>query len=389
MEKEEFVNIPRDVEDSHYRYRMPILNVKIEGRGNGIKTRLINIVEISKALDRPTTYVVKFFGFELGAQVIIPPIPEGQFLVNGKHDANDLAKLLDRFIEKYVLCGGCRNPETVIMIKREAPRMRCKACGRITVCDVSHKIANYIVKFPPIDPTQKETTEDDIYDNSIPEDVDDDWAVSVEPEEVAKRQLALSGGLSSILWDDCDEIIPADVWSPYQREEEVRTISPVIRKITPIENPLPVLSQYWETCPRDSDVTFNLENVAKFCKWTDEVMLRNIFASLWMDFKPEGAILKGHYLSLFVKDESSQKQIFRYMEKMATENKNFAISFQDILAMFWQERVLEEEVIKKWYTHPNPKTPEKVSKFIRDRCEKFIKWLAQPEGDELPRINRL
>ncbi len=47
------VNIRRDVEDKFYRYRMPLLQIKIEGKGNGIKTVIPNMADIARALSRP------------------------------------------------------------------------------------------------------------------------------------------------------------------------------------------------------------------------------------------------------------------------------------------------------------------------------------------------
>lgn len=47
------VNIRRDVQDKFYRYKMPLLTTKIEGRGNGIKTVIPNMVDIARALSRP------------------------------------------------------------------------------------------------------------------------------------------------------------------------------------------------------------------------------------------------------------------------------------------------------------------------------------------------
>lgn len=57
-----------EVEDFSYRYKMPPMQAKIEGRGNGIKTVLVNIVDLSTALHREPAEITKFFGTELGSQ---------------------------------------------------------------------------------------------------------------------------------------------------------------------------------------------------------------------------------------------------------------------------------------------------------------------------------
>ncbi|KAJ1839444.1 eukaryotic translation initiation factor 5, partial [Coemansia sp. RSA 2703] len=56
------INIRRDTQDTFYRYKMPRLQGKIEGKGNGIKTVLPNIVDVSRALSRPPSYATKYFG---------------------------------------------------------------------------------------------------------------------------------------------------------------------------------------------------------------------------------------------------------------------------------------------------------------------------------------
>ena len=48
---------------------MKLLHSKIEGKGNGIKTVIVNMTDIAKSLSRPPMYPTKFFGCELGAQV--------------------------------------------------------------------------------------------------------------------------------------------------------------------------------------------------------------------------------------------------------------------------------------------------------------------------------
>jgi hypothetical protein len=39
----------------HQRYKMPVMTIKIEGRGNGIKTVLPNVEDVARALARPPT----------------------------------------------------------------------------------------------------------------------------------------------------------------------------------------------------------------------------------------------------------------------------------------------------------------------------------------------
>lgn len=61
--------------------------------------------------------------------------------------------LLIRFIAKYVLCPEkkCKKPEISIFIKNNQIRSKCKACSHIDNLDNKHKLANYIIKFPPKD----------------------------------------------------------------------------------------------------------------------------------------------------------------------------------------------------------------------------------------------
>lgn len=93
------VNVNRNVSDVFYRYKMPRLQAKVEGKGNGIKTVIVNMAEVAKALGRPPTYPTKYFGCELGAQTQFD-FKNERFIVNGSHDAFKLQDLLDGFIRK-------------------------------------------------------------------------------------------------------------------------------------------------------------------------------------------------------------------------------------------------------------------------------------------------
>lgn len=47
------LNVNRENSDAFYRYKMPALMAKVEGKGNGIKTVVVNMPEVAKALQRP------------------------------------------------------------------------------------------------------------------------------------------------------------------------------------------------------------------------------------------------------------------------------------------------------------------------------------------------
>ncbi|TMW91291.1 hypothetical protein EJD97_014532 [Solanum chilense] len=136
-------------DDAFYRYKMPRMITKIEGRGNGIKTNIVNMVDVAKALARPASYTTKHFGCELGAQSKFDE-KTGTSLVNGAHDTAKLAGLLEIFIKKYVQCYGCGNPETEILItKTQMIQLKCAACGFISDVDMRDKLTTFILKNPP------------------------------------------------------------------------------------------------------------------------------------------------------------------------------------------------------------------------------------------------
>ncbi|KAL4271228.1 hypothetical protein GQ457_13G010170 [Hibiscus cannabinus] len=136
-------------DDAFYRYKMPRMITKIEGRGNGIKTNVVNMVEIAKALARPASYTTKYFGCELGAQSKFDE-KTGTSHVNGAHDTAKLAGLLENFIKKYVQCYGCGNPETEIIItKTQMITLKCAACGFVSDVDMRDKLTTFILKNPP------------------------------------------------------------------------------------------------------------------------------------------------------------------------------------------------------------------------------------------------
>jgi translation initiation factor 5 len=139
------INIRSDVKDPFYRYKMEKLQSKIEGKGNGIKTVIVNLSSVAASLARPGDYVIKYFGFELGAQTNTNPADD-RWIINGAHEASKLQDYLDGFINKFVLCKKCKNPETEVVIKDGHILLDCKACGQRSEVDLRLKLSSFILK---------------------------------------------------------------------------------------------------------------------------------------------------------------------------------------------------------------------------------------------------
>lgn len=394
------VNIRRDVDDKFYRYRMPLLLTKIEGKGNGIKTVIPNMADVAKALVRPPTYPTKFFGCELGAQTSFDEKAD-RYIVNGAHNASRLRELLDSFIDKFVLCGACKNPETELIITKNDDIIRdCKACGQRTNVDMRHKLTTFILKNPPKksksksskgnmvdsggaagalptsdspkggsgDEGQGDGSDDELTKRiakeaaTLPDvDADTTFQTDTSPEAVRARMQALEAGLKNnlMLGDDDDED-GEDANSPYSilgkwLEEN--------RESTPVE----VYKKISELGIEKKHKTVQVVVQALF---TDQIVKElDTFAPL---------------LKKLVTSEKHQKSLLGGTERLVgLEHPDLIPAVPKILMAFYQADILEEEVVKQWGTHVSKKYVDRdTSKKVRKASEPFLKWLDEADDDD-------
>lgn len=144
-------NIPSTNTDPQYRYKMPKIVSRTEGSGIGIRTCIVNVGEVARALYVPPQYAMKWFGLELGAQSSYTnKKDEGErAVIRGAHETKVFQALLDKFIKKYVLCPSCDLPEILLRIKKDRISAKCAACGWSGEVDNSNRLAAFITKNPP------------------------------------------------------------------------------------------------------------------------------------------------------------------------------------------------------------------------------------------------
>jgi len=390
-----FINICRENTDPFYRYKMPAIQSKTEGRGNGIKTLVMNLSDVARALNRPPPYVLKYFGHELGALTTIKE-EEDRYLVNGVHDSNELQDSLDGFINRFVLCGACKNPETEIQVKGKDELLRdCKACGKISPIDIRHKLATYILKNPPKNQKGKKAAtatanvvgggksisdivsgksqanvEHDGDDDALTKKInaeaaqlseleikDDDWAVDMSQEAIAARARELEGvGLSDseAKFNDFGEWLLSE---SKDGKEDLPSDIDIYKKIVELEI-------------QDKEETV-------------QVLAQTLFDD---DIKEQIEPHLGLLAKLIHGDEDFEKAFLGGLERfLGLEKPNLIPQVPAILMQLYDKELVSEEVIVNWGSKVSKKyVPKDVSKKVRKAAKPFITWLqeAEEESDE-------
>lgn len=406
------VNIRRDVDDKFYRYRMPLLLTKIEGKGNGIKTVVPNMADVARALSRPPTYPTKFFGCELGAQTSSDDKNE-RYIVNGAHDASRLRELLDVFIDKFVLCRSCKNPETDLVIlksgRNEDVVRDCKACGERTDVDMKHKLVTFILKNPPKNPKKsKKGAKGESNGNgggvhasapSVPGDENGGGSGGDSDDELTKKIKAEAAELTT------ETKLAAQDWSADTSPEAVKA------RAKALENQIGGLSLtpaggLGDDEGSDDDVN---SPYAQFGRWVEEHMgeagvsavqiyqkaqefgvekkHKTVLVLVQALFTEEVAKEIDTYKALLAKlvtSEKHQKALLGGIERLVgLTHPELIPSVPKILMALYQIDVLEEDVVTQWGTHVSKKYVDKeTSKKVRKASEPFLKWLEDADDDE-------
>ncbi|XP_055312830.1 eukaryotic translation initiation factor 5 [Sitodiplosis mosellana] len=395
------VNVNRNVTDLFYRYKMPRISAKVEGKGNGIKTVIVNMAEVAKAIGRPATYPTKYFGCELGAQTQFDYKHE-RFIVNGSHDPEKLQDLLDGFIRKYVLCPECDNPETDLKVqsKKGTISQSCKACGFHGPLEVHHKVNTFIIKNPPnINPAtqgssltegkrskrSKKTGENGDANNSmadgdtsvvsnsgeetlshsksVVEEEDDDttWTTDVSEEAVRARMYDLSdGAMTMTISDDSEK----------SEKERIDIFYEFVKK------------------RRDANQLDNVQVHKEIATEAERLDITQkaplVLAELVFSANIITEVKKHRNLLLrFTHDnQKAQRYLLGGIEQIISLHADKLLDkVAGIFKLFYDSDILEEKSILEWSEKVSKKyVTKEMSEKIHEKAKPFIQWLR--EADE-------
>jgi len=116
---------------------------RVDGRGNNIKTEIINAHKIAEFLHRPVEQFIKFLGLQFGCYTKV--ILERAFIY-GAFNVQDIQKHVDTYIEKYVRCFICNDINTLQKLEKQDLVLSCIRCGQMSDVDQYHKMTGIIVK---------------------------------------------------------------------------------------------------------------------------------------------------------------------------------------------------------------------------------------------------
>ncbi|XP_064484975.1 eukaryotic translation initiation factor 5-like [Ornithodoros turicata] len=393
------VNVNRNLTDQFYRYKMPKIIAKVEGKGNGIKTVLVNMGEVAKALNRPATYPTKYFGCELGAQTQLDA-KNDRYIVNGAHEAAKLQDILDGFIRRYVLCSSCSNPETVLSVlaRKGIITTKCRACGYSGTLDTNHKLNTYILKNPPPNEEDKSsaapgsskkgkrksrdekkgskahngTTDDaassppkdcDAHDGhgdheNDADDDDYDWGEDTSADAKARRMEALTTGAKGLMLDD-----------DLDKSEQER------------------MNIFYNFVKARLDKNLDTKEVfgeAERLEVREKAPL--VLCELLFDEGMATQVVQHRALLLrFTHDSArSQRYLLGGFEQVVREHSGVLLPrVPHVLKALYDHDILEEEVILEWAKKCSKKYVSKeMAQEIHDKAKPFIKWLQEAEEEE-------
>lgn len=92
----------------------------------GMRTIIYNFKELANALNRDPEHLLKFLTGEMATAATMQ---ESRVIFQGKFSQDTLERLIQRYIESFVVCPVCKRPDTKVVKEKRLSFLVCQACG--------------------------------------------------------------------------------------------------------------------------------------------------------------------------------------------------------------------------------------------------------------------
>jgi len=91
-----------------------------------MRTIITNFKELADVLDRDPQHILKFLTREMATAATFH---ESRAIFQGKFRRESFDRLLQRYMESFVVCPVCKRPDTKILKEKRLSFLICNACG--------------------------------------------------------------------------------------------------------------------------------------------------------------------------------------------------------------------------------------------------------------------
>ncbi|HDN05698.1 translation initiation factor IF-2 subunit beta [Candidatus Bathyarchaeota archaeon] len=92
----------------------------------GMRTIIHNFKEIADTLNRDPQHLLKFLTREMATAATLQ---DSRAIFQGKFSRETFQRLLQRYMERFVICPVCKRPDTKIVKEKRLSFLVCQACG--------------------------------------------------------------------------------------------------------------------------------------------------------------------------------------------------------------------------------------------------------------------
>jgi translation initiation factor 2 subunit 2 len=104
------------------RLELPRLHFSVVG----VRTIIHNFMEIADALNREQLHLLKFLSREMATAATVQ---ESRAIFQGRFRQDTFERLIQRYMENFVVCPVCKRPDTKIVKEKRLSFIICDACG--------------------------------------------------------------------------------------------------------------------------------------------------------------------------------------------------------------------------------------------------------------------
>jgi translation initiation factor 2 subunit 2 len=92
----------------------------------GMRTIISNFKEVADTLNRDPQHILKFLTREMATAATYH---DSRAIFQGRFQRDSFERLLQRYMESFVICPVCKRPDTKIVKEKRLSFLVCNACG--------------------------------------------------------------------------------------------------------------------------------------------------------------------------------------------------------------------------------------------------------------------